>query len=240
MRHIIATLALIAAGALGSASCTVIDANDKQDVSNKISAMPADVQLSLRIMATKINAQKWLSHKPTNDRVGELKCFYDIGDGEGWQPILTNDTDLLVDFMLQCLNGGLNRTYVSCGLTWGKSQIPLAKQALKELFTTNPMLKVLVPDVSTVKFDCRYEWDWRYDPIGGEVPQECVDPKAVNNDDIINALVVSPHPPPGFPTEELIPLLPYLCPLDVGPGWGCPSSPTNPGGGVGASTGGGG
>ncbi len=226
-----------------SLNCSVIDASDKDALDERISAMPTDVKTQLRIMTTKVNALNWLKHKSSNDRVGSVKCKYDLHDGQGWEDILVEDGDLLVDFMIQCLRGGLNRNYISCALSWAKPNIKVVKDALDFKLKNNSTLKNMGADLSKLDIECRYEWDWRYDPIGGNVPIECVDPAAVTDDEIINAIVGMPTPPPGFLGSDIGALLPYLCPLDAGPGWGCPSPPSNPSGGltsgVGATSGGG-
>jgi len=136
------------------------------------------------------------------------------------------DGDLLVEFMTTCLRGGLTHTYVFCALFWAKPHIKIIQKELVDKLKNSTTLQSIGADLSKLNVECRYEWDARYDPVSGDVPINCVDPAAVSDDDIINAI------------------LPYLCPLDAGPGWGCPGAPNNPSGGgltagVGATSGGG-
>ena len=223
--------------------CSIVDASDRDVLDQRVGAMPPDVKTSLRIMTTKINAVRWLSHKPSNDRVGDIKCKYDLGDGQGWEDIVVGDGDLLVDYMISCLNGGLNLNYVTCALSWATPKIDIIKNELIFKLNNSPTLKALGADLSKLDVECRYQWDARYDPVTGDVPINCIDPAAVSDDDIINATIGLHHPPPGFLGADSEVLLPYLCPLGAGPGWGCPSVPNNPSDGLssgGAVTSGGG
>jgi hypothetical protein len=78
-------------------------------------------------------------------------------------------------------------------------------------------------------FGCRFQWDFRYDPA------DLTDESRITIDSMIDVLVQLPAPPPGWAFPQLVPL---LCPLGAGAGWGCPDSPDDPGGGGAPSPGG--
>jgi hypothetical protein len=77
-----------------------------------------------------------------------------------------------------------------------------------------------------ILFECQFQYDWRYDPKGGYVPEEVADPTKVSEDDIINAIVSMPVAPAGFPAGALDGIPFILCPLGEND-WGCPGTPTN-------------
>jgi hypothetical protein len=228
---------------LFGASCSVIDGEDKNALEEKINSMPSGVLGKLRVMAAQNNAYRYMYHKPPNDRVGEIKCRYDLGEGFGWDDILLPDADMLAEYMVQCLqSGGLEDSYISCAAQWAAEHAPIVEARLRDMFTSVPQLKAQIKDLNKLKLDCHFVWDERYNPVTGDVPKNCTDPTAVSEDDIVNAIVAHHVPPPGFTAGEIGILL-RLCPL-AGPGWGCPSTPNNPSGGLstgaGAATSGGG
>jgi hypothetical protein len=108
-------------------------------------------------------------------------------------------------------------TYVLCMDQW---QSPASQARRTDLMNSLP-----VPGGANV--ECRFVWDFRYDPE--KVPPELTDPDAVSTDDMIDCVIGLPAPPPGW--NFLPELVPLLCPLGAGSGWGCPPRPTDPTGG---------
>lgn len=90
----------------------------------------------------------------------------------------------------------------------------------RQLRKTDLQNSLPVPGGASI--DYRYVWDFRYEPE--KVPPELIDPNEISADDVIDAMIALPAPPPGWAAPQLAPL---LCPLGAGPGWGCPPRPTD-------------
>lgn len=114
--------------------------------------------------------------------------------------------------MLECLVlGSMTRIYKGCGEAWGLE--------FSDVLHDKIMAELRAPSEA----ECKFVWDWRYNPE--KVPPKLVNPDAIEPDDIIDAMIGLPAPPPGWNLPDLVPL---LCPLGAGPGWGCPGTPTDP------------
>ena len=119
--------------------------------------------------------------------------------------------------MIECLFiEGLAVTYTMCKEDWESRMTQKQK--------TDLMNRLPVPGGADV--ECRFVWDPFYDPK--TLSPKLTDPDAITPDDIINAMLGLPAPPPGWNFPALVP---YLCPLGAGSGWGCPDRPTDPFGG---------
>ncbi|KYF75866.1 hypothetical protein BE17_28995 [Sorangium cellulosum] len=147
--------------------------------------------------------------------MGKLQCRYQAG-GQ-WSRWTDQEPTYTVADMLECLTErAFAVTYVMCKDEWYYLE--------RQTRATDLLNSLPVPGGANV--ECRFVWDFRYEPE--KVPPELVDPNEVTLDDVIDAMIGLPGPPPGWVHPELIPL---LCPLGAGPGWGCPPRPSDPPGG---------
>ncbi|WP_438024052.1 hypothetical protein [Sorangium sp. So ce233] len=200
-----ALLAVLACG------CSIVDPGDRDELRDRIAAMPPDTMEYLTRLSMNATAVRWLDGRPSDDQVGKLQCRYQAG-GQ-WTDWADQEPRLTVHDMLDCLlNRPFNLTYLMCKDEWESLQ----RQARK----TDLLNSLPIPGGSAV--ECRFVWDFRYEPENG--PAELTDPSAVDTDDIIQGLIALPGPPPGWALPGLVPL---LCPLGAGPGWGCPPRPTD-------------
>ena len=157
-------------------------------------------------------AQKWLTAKEApNDQVAKVQCR----DNEGgvWSNWYDRpDKVHTVADMLLCLTTKPGfYSYLQCIDDFDHYVVSHAREELK----------ALLPAFTDI--ECKYVWDFRYSPE--KLPAKAIDPDAVTPDDLIDAMIASPAPPPGLAIPELVPL---LCPLGAGPGWGCPPRPSDP------------
>lgn len=153
-----------------------------------------------------------LKSKPENDQVGKLQCRVKAGDV--WKDWNDQEPSHTVAEMLDCLlNVPLEVTYEMCKDQWVSNE------------TARRKLDLMADQIPGTDLECRYEWDFRYEPE--KMGEKMINPDSVSIDDIIDCMIASPVPPPGWVmTPELAPL---LCPLVSGPGWGCPDSPATEG-----------
>ncbi|WP_437645421.1 hypothetical protein [Sorangium sp. So ce362] len=200
---------------LFTCGCSIVDPGDRDELRDRIAMMsPDDIPFAKRwTMNTK--AVDWLRRRPPGDQMGKLQCRYQAG-GQ-WSNWADQEPTYIVLDMLECL---LKRpfavTYILCKEEW---------EALESQIRRTDLLNSLpVPGGASV--ECRFVWDFRYEPE--KAPIKVTDPDAVTPDDMIDAMIGLPAPPPGWMFPQLIPL---LCPLGAGPGWGCPPRPTDPTGG---------
>ena len=144
--------------------------------------------------------------------MGKLQCRLKAGGTwSGWND--QEPTYTVADF-IQCLleGGDIPVTYTMCADQF---------QSVDGKSRENKILnEEQVPGVTQV--ECRFVWDSRYEPE--KVPSNLTNPRSISLDELIDWLISLPAPPPGFAAPQLVPL---LCPLGAGPGWGCPPRPTD-------------
>ncbi|WP_437951321.1 hypothetical protein WME98_11085 [Sorangium sp. So ce296] len=195
--------------------CSIVDPSDRDELRNRIASLPPDRIDFLTKLSMDSAATKWLQTRDKNDQVGKLQCRYQAG-GQ-WTNWADQEPPCTVADILDILLGTpKNITYVMAKDLWQSVETQARK--------TDLLNSLPIPGGATV--ECRFVWDFRYDP--DKLPAEMTDPSAVDIDDIMQALIELPAPPPGWAFPELVPL---LCPLGAGPGWGCPPNPTDPTGG---------
>lgn len=198
------------------AGCSIMDPEDRQELRDRLGALPADAILAMKRTVMNTNALNWLRGRPDHDQMGKLQCRYQAG-GQ-WTSWADQEPTFTTDDMLYCLRKDpFMMTYIMCMEQWES----LESQARR----TDLLNSLPVPGGASV--ECRFVWDFRYDPE--KVPRALTDPDAVSIDDMIDCLVGLPAPPPGW--NFLPQIVPLLCPLGAGPGWGCPPRPTDPTGG---------
>ncbi|AUX27215.1 uncharacterized protein SOCEGT47_077960 [Sorangium cellulosum] len=169
----------------------------------------------MKRMVMSVKAIRWLNYRNEHDQIGKLQCRYQAG-GQ-WSQWTDQEPSYTVAEMLECLIlRPFAVTYVMCKDEWKSLESQIRKTDLQN--------SLPVPGGASV--DCRFVWDFRYDPE--KVPPELIDPDAISADDIIDAMIALPGPPPGWAFPQLVPL---LCSLGAGEGWGCPPRPTDPTGG---------
>ncbi|WP_437899325.1 hypothetical protein [Sorangium sp. So ce124] len=197
--------------ALLTCSCSILDPDDRDELRRRIAALPpAEMSLMKRTIMN-VKAINWLNGKYEGDQVGKLQCRYQAG-GQ-WSKWTDQEPTHTVADMLECLiRRPFAVTYIMCKDEWESLERQLRK--------TDLMNSLPVPGGTSI--DCRYVWDFRYEPE--KVPPELIDPNEISADDIIDAMIALPAPPPGWAAPQLAPL---LCPLGAGPGWGCPPRPTD-------------
>jgi hypothetical protein len=197
--------------------CSVLDPGDRDELRSQIAMLPPEGASFMTRTVMNSKALDWLHGRPPNDQVGKLQCRLQAG-GQ-WTDWADQEPTYTVDDLKDCLlysSGGTPVTYTMClDFFLGRDGTAKEHEILDEQ---------QVPGVTNV--ECRFVWDWRYEPE--KVPRKLTDPSAITADDTINCLIGLPAPPPGWAFPELVPL---LCPLGAGPGWGCPPRPTDPTGG---------
>ncbi|WP_437645417.1 hypothetical protein [Sorangium sp. So ce362] len=200
---------------LFTCGCSIVDPGDRDELRDQIAMMPREERSRLKTLGMNSAAIDWLKGRPEGDQMGKIQCRYQAGGH--WTNWADQEPPFIVDDMRDCL---IKRpflvTYLMCMDEWASVE----RQARK----TNLLNSLPIPGGATV--ECRFVWDFRYDPE--KAPAEVTDPNAIDADDIINTLIALPAPPPGWAFPRLVPL---LCPLGAGPGWGCPPTPTDPTGG---------
>ncbi|WP_437286083.1 hypothetical protein [Sorangium sp. So ce406] len=200
-----ALLAVLACG------CSIVDPSDRDELRDRIAAMPLQAISELKRLGMNAAAIRWLDRKDERDQVGKLQCRYQAG-GQ-WTNWADQEPPLTVAEMLYNLIKTPEWiTYEMAKDLW----VSVQGQARK----TDLMNSLPIPGGATV--ECRFVWDFRYDPE--KVPAELTDPNEVDTDDMIDTMIALPAPPPGWAFPQLVPL---LCPLGAGPGWGCPPGPTD-------------
>jgi hypothetical protein len=211
MRRLLAALPLLLAF-----GCSIVDPSDRDELRKRIASMPPAWASTLDKMTMNAKALDWLRSRDEYDQVGKLQCR--LKAGGTWSGWADQEPSYTVADLIDCLLSGYDIpvTYAMCA-----DQFLGVGGAAKRNAILNEQQ---VPGVTDV--ECRYAWDFRYDPE--KVPSKLTDPNALTPDDKINALIGLPAPPPGWAFPELVPL---LCPLGAGPGWGCPPNPTDPTGG---------
>lgn len=213
IKWVLAGVCLLMAGWLG---CSVPDGGDRDELEKAVAALPPAKVSLIRQIAQRQAAIKWLNGRVWHETAAEVHCT--VNDMPGtWRT-----GDLSVEAMIGMLMAGVCQ-YADCSLIWMATDGKRAGEQLRGL------LQKQFPD-STIT--CKYVWEPVFDPETGDVPDEVTKPDQVGLSRIIEAIISSPTPPPGFPLEELAPLFPTLCPLGAGPGIGCPSTPTDPSGGA--------
>ncbi|WP_437276569.1 hypothetical protein WME90_35735 [Sorangium sp. So ce375] len=211
MRHrLCALLVLLTCG------CSILDPSDRDELRGRIATLPPAEMSLMKKMVMNVKAMRWLEHKDENDQMGKLQCRYQAG-GQ-WSQWSDQEPTYTVADMLECLiHRPFAVTYIMCKDEWASLERQLRKTDLEN---SRP-----IPGGASI--DCRFVWDFRYEPE--KVPPELIDPDEIGADDIIDAMISLPGPPPGWAVPPQI--VPLLCPLGAGPGWGCPPSPTDPTGG---------
>jgi hypothetical protein len=211
MRHLLAALLVL----LGF-GCSILDPGDRDELRRQIAMLPPSTLSTWEEWNMNANAVRWLkTYKDDNDQVGKLQCRVQAGGTwSGWND---QEPTYTVADLLECLlTPDIRVTYTMCpDFFVGRDGTPRKNKILNE----EP-----VPGVTAV--ECRFVWDFRYEPE--KVPPNLTNPKEVTSDDLIDWMIGLPMPPPGWNIPEIIPL---LCPLGAGPGWGCPPRPTDPTGG---------
>jgi hypothetical protein len=201
-------IAMIALVLVVGWGCSILDPGDREDLRNYIAAMAPEKISELKRLAMNSKAINWLQSRPRYDQVGKLQCR-EYSEGQGWEPWRYVEPSYTVANLLDCLrNVPLWVTYLQCKDQWFHTRYKTMKS------------KVMERQIAGEKVECRYEWDFRYAPEN--VPETLINPDTVSVDDIIDFMIASPAPPPGFAASEFAPL---LCPLGAGPGWGCPDTP---------------
>jgi hypothetical protein len=212
MRHLLAALLVLLAF-----GCSILDPGDRDELRRRIAALPPDTLSFLQKKDMNFNAVRWLmTYKDPNDQAGKLQCRVQAGGTwSGWND---QEPTYTVADLLECLlsTGDIAVTYTMCP-DYFVGRDGTAKE-------TEILHEQQVPGVT--KVECRFVWDFRYEPE--KVPPNLTNPRAITPDDLIDWLIGLPAPPPGWNLPELVPL---LCPLGAGPGWGCPPRPTDPTGG---------
>ncbi|WP_437675423.1 hypothetical protein [Sorangium sp. So ce131] len=209
MRHLLAGLLVLL-----PFGCSIVDPDDRAELRSRIAAMPPGNISLLKQVVMNVRAWDWLEYKDKNDQMGKLQCRYQAG-GQ-WSDWADQEPRYTVADMFECLiERPFAVTYVMCKDEWESLE--------RQLRETDLMNSLPVPGGSSV--ECRFVWDFRYEP--DNVPPELIDPDEVTIDDVIDAMIGMPAPPPGWVFPELVPL---LCPLGAGPGWGCPPGPADPAG----------
>ncbi|WP_437764701.1 hypothetical protein WMF27_33930 [Sorangium sp. So ce281] len=194
--------------------CSIMDPDDRDELRRRIAALPSETLSHLQKTKLNTNALRWLLtyKKDHNDQVGKLQCRLKAGGTwSGWND---QEPTYTVEDLIQCLLGGGNIpvTYTMCADEFqGRGNAAMNLKILHE---------EQVPGVTQV--ECRFVWDFRYEPE--KVPSDLTNPRSITVDELIDWLISLPAPPPGFAAPQLVPL---LCPLGAGPGWGCPPRPTD-------------
>lgn len=211
MRPLLAALVLTIAG------CSIVDPGDRDELKHRIDGLPPSEISAMKKWLMNDHAIKWLKGKPKADQMGKLQCR--VQAGGKWGDWIDQEPTYLVFDMLKCLKEDLGEfftTYMLCQQQWESIE---TQDRETDLLNSHP-----VPGGASVQ--CKFIWDFRYNPE--TIPSELTDPDSIKDEDIINGLISLPAPPPGWDVTELVPL---LCPLGAGPGWGCPGTPSDPGGG---------
>ncbi|WP_437997438.1 hypothetical protein WMF26_42750 [Sorangium sp. So ce185] len=212
MGRFLETLAVAAVVVL-ALSCSIVDPGDREELRRRIAMLPPDTLSTWAKWNMNANAVKWLRmYKDPNDQVGKLQCRLKAGGTwSGWND---QEPTYTVADLLDCLlsGGDIPVTYTMCAdLFQGVGDAAMKSKILHEQ---------QVPGVTHV--ECRFVWDFRYEPE--KVPSNLTNPRSITLDELIDWLISLPAPPPGFASPQLVPL---LCPLGAGPGWGCPPRPTD-------------
>ncbi|WP_437956668.1 hypothetical protein WME76_35585 [Sorangium sp. So ce119] len=193
--------------------CSIMDPGDRDELRERIAALPPDTLSYWDKVVMNTNALRWLKlYKDPDDQVGKLQCRLKAGGTwSGWND---QEPPYTVADLIDCLLGGgdIAVIYTMCaGELQGRGNAAMKLKILHE---------EQVPGVTHV--ECRFVWDPRYEPE--KVPSDLTSPRGMTPDELIDWLIGLPAPPPGWAFPELVPL---LCPLGAGPGWGCPPRPTD-------------
>lgn len=208
MRRLLAvTLMLFAVG------CSIMDPGDREELRKRIQLMPENQMSMFTREAMKVAAHRFLEGKRDTERIGKLECR--VKEDGAWSDWYEHLDDLRVPWMRDCL-WKQPLTFMMCIEFWQAEQVTDRREFLKAT-ATNP---------DSIDVECRFIPDPGYEPE--KLPSKMIDSKAISIDDIIDTLVALPAPPPGWAFPELVPL---LCPLGAGEGWGCPPRPDDPPGG---------
>ncbi len=192
---------LIVLGLGAVPACSTPDSGDMSELEDTIDAIDEVQRVSLNRLVIREKTRKWLEGKFRGERIGYLRC----GTGADIKKIEYLVQDLL-DFL---------ETNTSGHDGW--------KDFMRRFWA----IKMLEQGQMPVGGNCVPVYDFQYDPNGGHVPDEVLNPDTSARG-IIEWLIASPAPPPGLVwTGGLARLLPFLCTL--GAGWGCPSNPGYPG-----------
>ncbi|WP_437981425.1 hypothetical protein [Sorangium sp. So ce117] len=212
MKLLLKTMAA-AAATLIALGCSIVDPSDREELRQQIAMLPPETLSSWDKWNMNVNAVKWLKlYKDPNDQVGKLQCRLKAGGTwSGWND---QEPTYTVADLLDCLleSGDIAVTYTMCA---DKLQAVDGKSRESKILREEQ-----VPGVTNV--ECRFVWDSRYEPE--KVPSNLTNPRSITVDELIDWLISLPAPPPGFAAPQLVPL---LCPLGAGPGWGCPPRPTD-------------
>ncbi|WP_061608845.1 hypothetical protein [Sorangium cellulosum] len=200
-------LAVLAPLALG---CSIVDPEDREELRRQIATMPTPETKLYKRWYMNWRAKDWLTGRNQNDQVGKIQCRdYERGGWSGWYD--RPDKVLTVADVVKCLVTKPDLpTYLFCFEEFASWVVDDARGELEKL----------LPAFTDI--ECKYVWDSRYEPE--KVDPKMVDPDAIGPDDLIDAMIAVPAPPPGWALPRFAPL---LCPLGAGPGWGCPPRPSD-------------
>lgn len=190
--------------------CSILDPEDRAELRRQIAMLPHDKLIAMKRWTMHELAKEWLETRDENDQVGKVVCRDNEGGlWSGWYD--RPNKYITVADMLSCLRGKPNLpNYLFCAEEFASWVVPDAKKEIEKL----------LPAYTDI--ECKYVWDFRYEPE--KLDPKMVDIDAIESDDIIQAMITLPGPPPGWAIPQFAPL---LCPLGAGEGWGCPPRPSD-------------
>lgn len=227
-RTIIALLIVLGLARLG---CSIPDPGDRQELEDKIAALPPDTQSGLRAWASRQLVIRWLSKFDRNRKVGTVECR-EIGPGADPAHVDWFDhEDITVGHVLTCL--------VVFAFSYTVCMDETARNVAKGY-----NMAAAMDDVANVRLECRVKIATEFEP--DKVAAEARGKNKVNPGDmhrlaelltvseITDAVLNSDLPPPlpggVLAGSAFADILPLLCALDASGGhWGCPDSPLYPG-----------
>lgn len=226
MRYVLFFLAVLI-----SASCSVVDGDDRAQIEDTIEALPPDVMRQFRVWAAAQRVQWWLEQQNHDRKIIDVECRTHSSKGPTkW----ISSKDVTIRDMLLCLDV-TKMDYSNCAkLIAGFVHDDLAIKLREEV---GPAMA----DMLGLAVECRHIFVPGFEP--DQVAAEVRDSNEARIGDmdrlwelltvgqLANTLIASPLPPPlpGFaPGGALRVLLPALCAL--GSKWGCPDDEHYPGG----------
>jgi len=183
---------------LGIAGCTTVDPDDKNELLRRIGALPPPAALTLRQVTAHHYSEIMLNKRDLSKKIGGTVCRrFDPKTGAwgGWVP----QVDVTIADVLKCVAQN-TEWYGRCADLMVLAATLQSTQAFESA------------GIPSGDYQCRYAWDQGWAP--DEAPSN-TDPDRVTPEDIIDAMVSSPVPPPGIPwaSPDFAPLVPLLCPL---------------------------
>lgn len=194
----------------------IIDAREKEGSVLGSPSNPLEAYLMNSI------AKRWLSGKSKNQRIGRIQCqFYDFDKNEDG-PLKDAGPELTVEAVVACLNSLPNASYWDCANGWANHmRDKIVVELRTKMANGGPITNHEINGV-----DCEMTWDAGYG--WKELPPSVKDYAAIGPDDIGEAFISAPVPPPGWvlPASTWEVILPMIC-LSGTP-WGCPTDPAYP------------